>query len=175
MKHGKNTHMKHGRKRSVTLTVSVILIIFAVVMGTVAILLDVTDPLENKFTPSNVECSVVDDGAAKKVENTGDIAAYMRVALSSTWQDSAGNVYGETPAASVTADGWILKDGYYYWPDPIDPGKSTGKISAAASGTSPDGDYSFTYEVGAQAIQSVPADAVTESWGVTVTNGKITG
>lgn len=146
--------------------------------GAAAFLLDATDAITNRFTPSKVTTAVVEslDGATKsdvKIRNTGDTAAWLRAAVVITWQDAAGNVYGQTPVEGVDytiaydlQHGWLLgSDGFYYWSAPVDAGGESGVliVSCAGQANVPE-DYGLCVEILGSGIQSRPAAAFGECW-----------
>lgn len=156
---------------------------------TFALMLRQTAPLDNQFEAAVVNCTVVEsfNGTQKTsiaVKNNAptdqppsNIPAYLRVRLVSYWVDSDGNIVSkpsEMPDISVV-NGWIKgADNTFYYPDPVDPGASTPNLLGAAIGLEQDPDgYRQVIEVFADAIQSKPAEAVTGSWGVSLSNSKI--
>ena len=66
--------------------------------------------------------------------------------------------------------------GSYYYTAPVAVGALTGQLFTGcelAKGVTPPEGYSLQVTILADGIQSEPADAVTQAWGVTVTNGTI--
>ena len=190
MYHGKHLAKKSsGRKlkrcKTGALILSLLLLVTAAVGGTVAYLLTQTEPVTNTFTPSHVTCKVTEsfDGTVKKnvnVTNTGDTDAYIRVKLVTYRVNDKGEHIGgtaEIPSFTPGAN-WKEFGGYYYYTLPVDSGKQP-KVSLISSITLKD-----TYtdadggkqviEVMAEAIQSSPAKAVGESWGVSISEGSVT-
>lgn len=166
---------------------AVILIVAAVAIalcGTVfAYMLRQTEYEDNQFTPAEVSCKVEEafDGEKKssiKVLNTGNIDAYLRVRLVSYWVDADGNIVAEpssmpeiTPAA-----GWIkgANDTYYYQ-SPVALGEFTGELLSSKIDLLEKDGYQQVIEVFAEAMQSKPTNAVTDSWKVSLdANGNIT-
>lgn len=137
----KGKPLKHEKPsrwcKSKTMLVSLLLIIGVTVGGTLAFLLDTTDPVTNTFKPSEVTTYVDEtvSGNTKsdvKIQNTGDTEAWIRAAVVITWQDKNGNILGEKPVedtdydidyANVVEPGanrWIKgADGFYYWTSPV--------------------------------------------------------
>lgn len=186
--------------RFVAMLVSTVLVCSAAFGATLAYLVDETEaPLTNVFNPSQVTSQVVEDpfdGVTKsnvKIQNTSDIPAYIRADIVVTWMDKNGNVLSEVPQKDTDytisyGNGWIEKDGFYYWPnvvkaddgDPRTTEDMTGVLinSATASGTKTDTDgntYYVSIEILCSAIQSVPETVVEEAWNVSVENGAIKG
>ena len=192
MKFGKKA-AHSGAKRSLVLVVSVLVLLLAVAGGTLAWLTAQTDGVVNTFTPAQVSCAVTEEfkGETKKnvnVENTSDIPAYIRVKLVTYRVNDAGQHIGgtaEIPDFNL-GEGWVEHGGYYYYTKPVAP-KGPGAldnwpktpligetgIELVNSYNDADGGKQVI-EVMAEAIQSSPAKAVGESWGVTISEGSVT-
>lgn len=157
--------------------------------GTIAYLITDTDPVENTFTPGNVDCQVIEtfDGTIKsdvKIKNTGNTDAYIRAAIVVTWQNASGNVLGKAPVLGsdytlklATDTGWNIttSDGYYYYATAVSVNNSTGILinECTVLKPAPAEGYTLCVEVLADAIQATPINAVKDAWGVTVTDGTI--
>ncbi len=175
--------MKAKKKTVVIITLS--LLLTAALCGTVfAYMFARSQTEENSFVPANVACTVSEtfNGTAKSsitVKNTGNVAAYLRVRLVTYWVDGDGNIVGKASASLdiSPASGWISGDGnIYYYSSPVEPGNSTPNLLASSITLAEEDGYKQVVEVFAEAIQSKPAGAVTESWGVSIDgSGKITG
>lgn len=173
---------KRRSKKTGTLLFSLVLLLTMMVGGTLAYLTIHTDPVVNQFTPSHVSCTVKEDfdGTTKRnvnVTNTSDIPAYIRVKLVTYRVSDAGENAGkhiggtaDLPAFTLGA-GWVKHtDGYYYYTQPVAPGASpaanlTDSMTLTGSYTDADGGKQVI-EVMAEAIQSVPTNAVVSAWGV---------
>lgn len=179
MKFGKKA-AHGGAKRSFVLVASVLVLLLAVAGGTLAWLTANTGPVVNTFTPAHVSCDVEEefkDGIKSdvKVKNTGDIPAYIRAYIVVTWKDAAGNVYGQKPVANTDytmtmgSNGWAQKDGYWYCNTAVASGANTpvliSNCEVKDNATIPDG-YNLSVEIIAEAIQSVPEEAVEDAWDV---------
>lgn len=188
----KGRHVKRSKAASkpikpLTLLVSLVLVLAISMAGTLALLLDITGSKTNTFTPSTVVVEVNDDGT---IVNESDIPVYIRAAVAVTWQNDSGEIYSVAPVLNqeytLSHKDWVKgTDGYYYWPDPVEPNDSTGEEITATrkDGVSaPEGFKNFTVEIAAQAIQAdgvvvkegkeVPA--VVDAWGVTLDTAGIT-
>lgn len=178
MKNGKHAAPR-GMKRSLVLVVSLLALLLAVAGGTLA-WLTAQDSVSNTFTPAHVTCDVEEDfnGTTKEkvsIKNTSDIPVYIRASIVVTWKDSSGNVYGQKPVAdtdynmSIATDGWVQKDGYYYYTSPVAVSGATGTLinsCTEVAGKAPEGNYHLSVEIIAEAIQSQPDRAVKDAWGV---------
>ena len=186
--------LKTNRKAPVAL-VAILVLLCCAVAGTVAFLVTKTDSVVNTFTPSKVTTYVEEEfnGQTKsnvKIQNTGDIDAYIRVAVIVNWADASGNVYGEKPVEgtdytisynkTVQADGgqWIeCSDGYWYYTKPVAPSTEdnpqyTGVLikSCEPAGQAPAG-YALQVTILADGIQSKPDKVVNEVWKVVEVKG----
>lgn len=186
----KNEHVeKRSRaKKPLAALVALVLIIGAVVGGTLAYLAARTDAIVNTFNPAKVDIKVEEDfkGSTKKdvkITNIGDTEVYIRATYVVTWKDAAENVYPEQPQPGVDYNislnpeqGWFNYKGYYYYTAPVAPLASTGvliDLCTPVTGRAPEG-YTLSVNVLASAIQSVPAEAVGEAWGVSIAPGSVT-
>ena len=170
--------------------VAILVLLCCAVAGTVAYLVTSTGPVTNTFTPASVTTQVEEefDGTTKsnvQIKNTGNIAAYIRVAVIVNWADEKGNVSG-TPVKdsdytisyneTVQADGgkWIEgSDGYWYYTKPVAPSTENNPqytdvlitSCTPVAGRAPAG-YALQVTILADGIQSEPSNAVAEAWKV---------
>ncbi len=183
-------HIRKGSKprvrmnRTAILFMAIIMLIGAVVGSTVAYLITNTDPVENKFAYASVSCAVEEkfDGSTKEkvqIKNTGSTDAYIRATYVVNWLDAQGNIVASVPdgySYTLTENPnskWTKgNDGYFYYLSPVAPGASTPGSLLTCTVTRPENpEYRLSVEILATAIQSTPAKAVTEAWGVTPTSG----
>lgn len=182
MYHGKYEarHLQRRRKRRSKKTgmlfLSLLLVATMMVGGTLAWLSTKSAPITNTFLPSKVACEVTEsfDGKTKSnvnVINTGDIDAYIRVKLVTYRVNDKEQHIGGTaslPTFTLGAN-WVSYDGYYYYTLPVAPGGSPETNlteSMTLTGSYPDTDGGKqAVDVMAEAIQSVPEDAVQDAWG----------
>ena len=186
----KNEHVeKRSRaKKPLAALVALVLIIGAVVGGPLAYLAARTDAIVNTFNPAKVDITVEEyfkDSTKKdvKITNTGDTEVYIRATYVVTWKDAAENVYPEQPQPGVDYNislnpeqGWFNYKGYYYYTAPVAPRASTGvliDLCTPVEGRAPEG-YTLSVNVLASAIQSVPAEAAGQAWGVSIAPGSVT-
>lgn len=179
MYQGKYRNQNTASKKSMTLLVSTILIVGMVVAGTLAYLTTDSGPLQNVFNPSKVTTKVVEtlDGEIKKdvkIQNTGDIDAWIRATVVVTWQDKDGNLYAGTPVAGTdyeiqynTEDWFRGTDGFYYWKAPVAPNEMTGVLiqSCQPKKAAPAEGYYLTVEIIGSGLQSKPNSTFNSSWG----------
>lgn len=174
-RHLQRRHKRRSKKTGM-LFLSLLLVIGMVVGGTVAWLSTKSAPITNTFLPSKVACEVKEsfDGKTKSnvnVTNTGDIDAYIRVKLVTYRVNDKEQHIGGTaslPTFTLGAN-WVSYDGYYYYTLPVAPGGSPETNlteSMTLTGSYPDTDGGKqAVDVMAEAIQSVPEDAVQDAWG----------
>lgn len=184
-------HIRKGSKprvrmnRTAILFMAIIMLIGAVIGSTVAYLITKTGSVENKFTYASVSCEVKEDfdGSTKKenvrITNTGSTNAYIRATYVVNWLDADGKIVTSVPdgysyTLTENPDSKWTKgnDGYFYYLSPVAPGESTLGSLLTCTVTYPDNPkYRLSVEIIATAIQSTPAKAVTEAWGVTPASG----
>lgn len=184
---------KHSRIRMnklAILFIAVVMLIGAVVGSTVAFLVTKTAPVENKFTYASVSCTVSEsfNGTTKEkvqIQNTGTTDAYIRATYVVSWLNKDGSIApvpqgtipnGYTLSISENPDNAWTKgtDGYFYYLTPVAPGGLTDGSLVNCTVTYPQGvepEYILSVEILATAVQSTPAKAVQEAWGVTPVSG----
>lgn len=183
-----NAKRKRRRGKKIALLVlAFLLIASAAVSGTLAYLVADTEDVKNKFTPSKVTCEVTEkfENNVKSeviVKNTSDIPAYIRVKLVTYRVNNNGDHIGgtaEIPSFTL-GTGWEKYGEYYYYKTPVAANNGTtanliGTESSITlkSYTDTDGGKQVI-EVMAEAIQSEPAKAVGEAWGVTIRVDSVT-
>ncbi len=164
--------------KSLTLIISLVALCAVAVGGTLAWLFDSSEKLDNKFYIPDAEIDIEEtfDGSEKTnvgVKNTGKTEVYVRVMLVETWRNSDDQVVAE-PKDAVVSYEWGSDDwkkgpgGYYYYTKPLAVDATTPNLINRATCTVPKGEALLKLEVVAQAIQSIPTDAVEEAWGVEV-------
>ncbi|MGN0165553.1 MAG: hypothetical protein ACI39R_05165 [Lachnospiraceae bacterium] len=179
--------MTFKKKKAIILFLAV-LILLAVAAITIAFMFKKSETATNEFVPAQVSCQVIEmfDGTEKssiKVKNSGNTFAWLRIHLVSYWVDEDGNVVGkasEMPELSYDTSNWIKGSGeVYYYTQPVAAGDTTENDLLTAPLTLKEDSYNGVnvyqvIELFAEAIQSKPNDAVTDSWNVTISDGKIT-
>lgn len=172
-----------GRLSAMVIATAVLLAL--AIGGTVAWLSTKDEPITNTFTPSHVTCEVTENfnGTVKSnvnVKNTGDTEAYIRVKLVTYRTNDDGQHIGGTAEipAFTPGTGWVPYGGYYYYTKPVAPNGSPenaliSSITLTGSYNDADGGHQ-AIDVMAEAIQSQPAKAVGEAWGVTISQGSVT-
>lgn len=176
----RNTNKSGFRwKRSGILLAAVIVLLAGAVGGTWAFLVAQSEPVENNFTYAHVSCRIdekFENGVKSdvKIQNTGDIPAYIRARIVVTWKDANGNVSSTVPvkntdytiAFNENEKDWTQQGDYWYCKTAVDAGEETPVLitKCEKKGNAPK-DYDLSVEILADAIQSEPASAVTEAWG----------
>lgn len=166
--------------RTAVLLIAVLLLITTAVGSTAAFLVTKTEPVVEDFAYAQVSCQVTRSDNALAVQNTGTAPAYIRASYAVNWRlDGDENI-----AAAVPEDySYVLDknpqwekggDGYFYYPDPVDPGDETPSLLTCSVSYPENPKYTLSVEVVAEAIQSNPAEAAEDAWGVTVSGGVLT-
>lgn len=187
-----NPQKKAGGRIGILIAAAAILAGAAALVGLVyAALRDTTSPAVNRLDPVQVTCAVSEsfDGSTKrdvKVQNTGDIPAYIRVKVVVNWTDVDGNVgyftgssdYGSTvtlasPLNWTNANGSSeITDGYWYYNGVVAPGDYTDVLIASVTedlgaAVAADPQYRLKVTILAEALQASPESAVGQAWGMT--------
>lgn len=171
--------------RPLALLLALILVVGAAAGGTVAWLTQTTGTANNNFEYGRVSCAVSESfngGSTKEnvqITNNGNIPAYIRATYVVNWLDKDGNIAASVPEGysySLTENPegtWTEgTDGYFYYLTPVAPGASTPGSLLTCTATRPENpEYRLSVEILATAIQSAPADAVNEAWGITLPTG----
>ena len=176
----RNTNKSGFRwKRSGILLAAVIVLLAGAVGGTWAFLVAQSEPVQNNFTYAQVSCTInekFENGVKSdvKIQNTGDIPAYIRARIVVTWKDANGNVSSTVPvkntdytiAFNENEKDWTQQGDYWYCKTAVDAGGETPVLitKCEKKGNAPK-DYNLSVEILADAIQSEPANAVKEAWG----------
>lgn len=166
--------------RTAVLLIAVLLLISTAVGSTAAFLVTKTKPVVEAFAYAQVSCQVTRSDNALAVQNTGTAQAYIRASYAVNWRlDGDENI-----AVAVPEDySYVLdknpqwekgEDGYFYCLTPVDPGGETPSLLTCSVSRPENPEYTLSVEVVAEAIQSNPAEAAAEAWGVRVSDGVLT-
>lgn len=186
------------KKRTHTVLLLALILVLAATAGVTLAFMFKKAGADNQFTPAQVTCQVSETldgqtytqgshtGHAKsdiRVENTGNVPAFLRLRLVSYWVDGDGQVVGlpsQMPELTVDTSCWIAGGGdTYYYTAPVAPGERTAPLCShvirlAESKDRADNTIYQVLDVFAEAIQAAPEEAVVQSWQVTLTDGVIT-
>lgn len=160
-------------KRAVLVLAAAGVLLVAAAGSTLAWLGAQSTTLSNRFDPAKITCDIDENfsGGVKsdvKIQNTGTIDAYIRVALIPVWKDGA-NIAGAAASLDDCTIDWgdavwaRGADGFYYCKKPIPAGAYTPILIDECTADSHDG-YQFELQISAQAIQALPASAVKGVW-----------
>ena len=160
-----------------------LLVILTTVGGTLAYFIDRTDPVDNEFVPVMVDCQPTSLPGGIAVLNSGEVEAYIRAAVVVNWVkvDADGNaesiIHANQPIPDVDysisydpSGAWQKgSDGFWYYKVPVAAGALTDELITAYSRiTPPPEGYKLSIEVLAIGVQSDPAIAVEQAFGVSV-------
>lgn len=187
MYHGKFAKRSTGgRSKKFTLVLAVVLVLCIAVGSVVAYIVTSSGtPVRNTFDPVHMDCEVDEsfDGEVKSdvsVRNTGDVKAYIRVAILVNWvsTESSNSYSAAAPTASdysmvLNTTDWVYRaeDGYYYYRYPVEPGDATEVLIRECTQLKKKSGYRLSVDVVASAIQAEgkTADGVSvafDAWGV---------
>lgn len=186
-KHAGKRTSKRPTGRLAAMALATVLLLALTIGGTVAWLTSKTNDITNTFTPSKVTCRVDEEfnkttgeKSNVNVTNTGDTDAFIRVKLVTYRTNAEGKHIGGVAKVPefVPGDGWVKYGDYYYYTKPVAPNAQPeedliGRIQLASSYPDADGGFQ-AMDVMAEAIQSQPAQAVGEAWGVSISQGRVT-
>lgn len=159
---------KTNRPKHFAGLLALVLILVCTVGGTVAYLITHTDPVVNTFTPGEVSCQVEEefnDNKTEKTEavvkNTGNVPAYIRVAVVANTIDGEGNITGmkTLPDNRLNETDWTKSGDFYYYKGVVQPGDVTANLLKTGIDLT-----GIQVTILASAIQSMPDDAVNEAW-----------
>lgn len=166
--------------RTAVLLIAVLLLIGTAVGTTAAFLVTKTGPVVEDFAYAQVSCQVTRSGNTLGVKNTGTAQAYIRASYAVNWRDREENIVAAVPEdyscdlVENPQGAWVEGgDGYFYYPAPVDPGEETPSL-LTCSVSCPEAEYTLSVEVVAEAIQSNPAEAAEDAWGVRVSDDVLT-
>lgn len=162
--------------RTAVLLIAVLLLISTAVGSTAAFLVTKTEPVVENFAYAQVSCQVTD---TMGVKNTGTAQAYIRASYAVNWLDREENIVAAVPedySCDLAENPQWEKgeDGYFYYPAPVAPGGETPSLLTCSPSYPENPEYTLSVEVVAEAIQSNPAEAAEDAWGVTVSDGVLT-
>ena len=125
-----------GSKKPLTLFVALVLLLTLAVGGSLAWLVS-NDKVTNSMVPGNVPITIEEqkNGTTKEsitIQNTGNIDAYIRVAVVANKVDKDGNIIvGTAPTLNLNTEKWqLLPDGYYYYKGVVAPKASTESLGS---------------------------------------------
>ena len=158
---------KTNRPKHFAALLALVLILVCTVGGTVAYLVTHTDPVVNTFTPGKVSCQVEEKFNEKTkteavIKNTGNVPAYIRVAVVANTIDAQGNITGMASLPQVdwlNEANWTKSGDFYYYKGVVQPDAVTENL--LKNGIPLTG---IQVTILASAIQSMPDAAVEEAW-----------
>ena len=161
-------------------TLWILILVLVLLSGTVAAyMIRRTGEVVNHFSPAVVNCLVAEefDGTEKssiRIQNTGNVDAYLRRRLVTYWVDGDGKISGSKPSEPISvtaAAGWISGgNNTWYYTSAIAPQEKTPNLLAAPLVLKAEDGLYQVVEVFAEAIQSLPASAVESSWNVSISS-----
>ena len=176
--------MKRASKKTVLLLTSVFALILMSVGFTAAYYVDTSETVKNKFTAADPEIfinetkteNIKSDRVITNDASENAVAVYVRARLVTYWQDEIDGELRTVPmpagaevSGGAVQSGWFVRDGIYYYSQKLQPGVSSSVMLSPITVTIPDGSTAqCIIDVVAEAIQAEPAQAVQNSWSVSV-------
>lgn len=175
-----------NNKKLSILTLCLLMTFLISVGGTVAYLATKGHIVKNTFTPVSVECEIREEFDSKikknvKVQNTGDVDAYIRVKVVVNWKNGSDLIPAKPSDYTIdyTDDelnsNWIKKNGFYYYKLPVAVGGYTDVLisSAKQQVKAPAEGYQLHIEIMTQAIQANGGrldgvKAIEDAWGIDI-------
>ena len=170
-----------GRKTLLTV-LALVLVLGMVIGGTMALLIANSSKVTNTFVPGEVTGTIEeekddDSKNSVKIQNTGNVKAYVRVAVVANEVDETlTKILGPYDVSAYLAGaGWVKHGGFYYYTTPVDPQGKTGELltgSIPLKVTVEGVTHYYQVTIAAELIQAdgVAADgttkAVVDAWGV---------
>ena len=167
--------LKWSGNKAVALFVLTIVLAVAAEGSTVAYIVTKTGEVKNTFTPPDINIDISGDNIANK----GDIPVYVRAAVVVNWvNETDGSILSATPVEGTdyeavynTDNGWAKgSDGFWYYKTALDPNVAAATLMKTVTQKTQKDGYKLQVQVLSSAIQTTPASAVEQSWGVTVNN-----
>lgn len=159
---------KRSKRKSMAIALGLLLTVIVSSALTIAYISHSSRSVENKFAPSSITTAIIEevkDGKKSSVtiQNTGLTEAFIRAAVIANTVDEEGNITGLADVSEeLGSSDWILhSDGFYYYTKPVAPEGFTGELLAEEIDLK---DLQVT--ILAEAIQSEPASAAEDAWGV---------
>ena len=172
-----------GKKLLLTILALALLVTMGI-SGTVA-WLSSSSSVSNQMTPGSVPITINEtfNGTTKgpvSVTNTGNVPAYIRVAIVGNKLDDDGNIVlsGGGFDDKVDRTKWDYVDGYYYYKGVVDPNGTTDYLFGNTNITLSSENGKFQLDILAESIQALgvingqPASQV--KWGVSFNGGSCT-
>ena len=159
-------------KKALVLLVCVAMLLTVTVSGTVAFLVDGSGPVVNEFVPASVPPSIDEKlenntKSEVRVQNKGNVDAYIRAMIVVTWQDANGNVYPSVPVMGqdytmsinegAAETQWTKVGNFYYYNSKVAANGYTGFLINSCTpvvGKEPQDGYTLHVEILAQSIQA---------------------
>ena len=151
------------KKNILKIALSALLVMVVLVGSTLAFLATQTDVLANTFAIVNIDTEVVEDpetgsaaSKAPQITNTtnSNVPVYVRAyAVVSTDKDSPVSVSSENVSFTYSSE-WTKSGDYYYYTQPLQPGKTTPALFEGVTVTGLDETARFSVYVYHESVQA---------------------
>ncbi len=171
--------MKMNRMKALLTAAMIAILLTAAIGGTVAWIAASTDPVENVFTPGNVNTEIEEkfENNVKseiKISNTGSVDVYVRVAIVANWVKDGQIIAPWAGTINHDRTYWTLEGNYYYYNGVLEAGTESNPtytenlLKSAVTYTENDVPVTGAHlemTVIHQSIQAEPTSAVESAWG----------
>lgn len=174
------------KKRWIVISAVLLLFVSISAIGLITAYLQQENRLDNIFEVGRITLNIEETFADNvktdvRVQNTGNVEAYVRATVLFSWQDKAGNLVLGTPEEGVdytiswgdlTTD-WLKQGNYYYCKSAISPGANSAVLIANCTQISYTDSRCLVVDIVGQGVQA-KKEAVEEAWsGMTVNEAGI--
>lgn len=117
----KHSHLKKTRKsggkavKHLALLLALTVVLCAATVGTVAYFTATDKSTSTGLTIGQVACKVENSGDTYTITNTGNVEAYIRVAVVANTVENGVIVGNATPTVTYDTNKVMVKDGFYYY------------------------------------------------------------
>ena len=180
---------QYRRRKRLNKRTTILLAFLALIVGlaagtTLAYIFTNSTELTNTFEPARVDCEVQESFPLSqsksniRIENTGNVDAYIRVRLLYNWINEAGEIvtkpagYEHTTVSTANlGEGWNASNTFYYYTYKVKPEELTSvMLNIPIEQTAGGGDYRLRVDVIAEAIQADPKTDAAYKWGLNPNN-----
>ena len=172
------------KKRNLIIILSILLLI---TVSTTIAFLSKKSTIDNSFIIGTVSTQVDETFENKvkedvSIKNTGNVDSYIRAFILISYKDDNDVILTDTPILNTdysismsNSTNWIYSnnDGFYYYKLPVEPNNNTDILIDECRELQPHNDKILNVDIITESIQANPATAVTEAWGVSITNNEL--
>ena len=172
--------MIHLFKKNKNLALAILLLLTLSISSVFGFMLSRSDTIENNFEAASPSCQIVEsfNGNQKtsvQIQNTSNIACYMRLRMVTHWVNDQNEIVGQ-PTEQLVVDfdnsQWIRTGNTFVYKNPVQPKDFSAELLKSPlvleEKTVDEVHLRQVVEIFAECIQAEPKDAVKESWNVNI-------